>query len=388
MANVMKPKNYFLWDSRSSILAFLFLTLFAQISMKSNNSRPYLKVKKNALRRHAVLMTGAIRDLKHCFPTFLALFNATKSGLDIYAILSPSTGAWHESHAYSFESDMEAVGWLLDLPSRDNRITLQYFELDDQPFNFSSGISSLFPRLGSYPSKPSKPVLLDNWKQYLAWQRMLQNCEEAGWYSDSESGCYDYIVRFRPDSCFHNNFEHFPNGIDLDSLGTQILFPFDSPTLYTPNLNTSFAACSETAISISEYDEVVHILYTPDFWNNWGGPTDIFDFGTWDTMELFFTRSIFYDKLYLDYGYPILSELMVKCGSLEVARERSFRLEGKHLHKILHVPLKLSFCRRWGGDIMCTGRANCFSLNGAMHSTKNGGMYVGCPGQSIPFFDF
>jgi hypothetical protein len=62
-----------------------------------------------------------------------------------------------------------------------------------------------------------------------------------------------------------------------------------------------------------------------------------------------------------DLGEAFHPEKLVRCGMLELARSAS--LGSSTLHVVAHRQLKVSYCRRWGLQTLCTGRGDCYSLD-------------------------
>ena len=376
------------------------------------------------LRRHAVLLTGAIRDLIQCLPTTLNLFRATPGGLDVYAVLSPSAGGWRKSgdDAYGNATDTAALAWLRGLPARDPRVALQSLRVEEaMPDEALVGAPlALFPRFAAYPrvsNNPSINVLRDAYKAHVAWGDMLARCAEVAQGSASASpspspsptavngsaitateatSCYGYIVRARPDLCLSPEEDEaaLPGGIDLDAWqrageegwlgsagGDTLVSERSGPitegalaarTLYVPQLDTAQAACKIPDAGAGAGDTLpqkvtTHVFFTPDYGSDWGGPTDVFAWGPSSAMALFAQRAVTFDGLVKDHGVPLHPETLVRCGMLELARAASLGSgngSSRSLHVVAHSQLKVSYCRRWGlQTTMCTGRGGCISVD-------------------------
>ena len=361
------------------------------------------------LRRHALLLTGAIRDLVRCLPGTLRLFRATPGGLDIYAVLSPSASGWHDgSGAYSAASDGEAVAWLRRLPEREAGVSLQALRVEEAlregeggSVALSAQAQALFPRMHAYPRDSDNPflnVLRDSFKMNAAWEAMAARCAEARGGSNSSSssssssssnssssdaeeggGCYATVVRARPDICMsaEDNEAALPGGVDLDAWarsGAQLAPPgaVASRVLYTPQLDPARAACSSDGAAAaagggnaSAAAATVHEIFGSDFANCWGGPSDYFLFGRTSAMALVMLKARVFDALIVDRGVRCHPETLTRCAAQELARERTLRGVGGAVHLVAHTALKLGFCRRWAQQTLCTGRRDCVSVDGA-----------------------
>jgi hypothetical protein len=262
----------------------------------------------------------------------------------------------------------------------------------------AAAAAALFPRRDAYPRASVNPflnVLREAFKMSAAWDAMAQRCAEVGGGASNSSsssssgagaerggGCYATVIRARPDICMsaEENDAALPGGIDLDAWGRsagaeEVLPPgaVASHALYTPQLNTSQAACSSDGaagggggggakrLSIPQ----VHEIFGTDFGNCWGGPSDYFLFGKAAAMALVMTKAKVFDKLIMDYGVKCHPETLTRCAMLELARERTLRGAGE-AHVVAHYALKLGFCRRWSQKTVCTGRSECVSLAAGM----------------------
>ena len=143
---------------------------------------------------------------------------------------------------------------------------------------------------------------------------------------------------------------------------------------YTPQMDPALAACNSNGAPASSGGgsgnsvalplPLPHVLFSGDTANIWGGPTDMLNWGAWDTMELFMLRARAFDTLVMDYNQPLHPEQMVKCAVLELAREATRAGNPLFIHTLMHVPLKVGWCRRWAeATTMCTGRLDCYSIN-------------------------
>jgi hypothetical protein len=103
------------------------------------------------LRRHAILLTGAIRDLTAAFPTLLHMLRATPGGFDVYAVLSPTRGGWTNADRDEAE-DEAALAWLRALPAAQPRVALQLLAYDTTPTlgPLSAELRALFPGFHTY----------------------------------------------------------------------------------------------------------------------------------------------------------------------------------------------------------------------------------------------
>jgi hypothetical protein len=174
-----------------------------------------------------------------------------------------------------------------------------------------------------------------------------------------------------------DNEAALPGGVDLDAWarsGAQLAPPgaVASRVLYTPQLDTARAACSSDGAAAggggnaSAAGAAVHEIFSSDFANCWGGPSDYFLFGRTSAMALMMRKARVFDALIVDRGVRCHPETLTRCALQELARERTLRgAGGGAVHLVAHTALKLGFCRRWAQQTVCTGRRDCVSVDGA-----------------------
>lgn len=344
------------------------------------------------LRRHAIILTGAIRTLSEAFPSTLDLLNATPGGFDVYAVLSPTRGGWN-SEDRGIDADYESLMWLKSLPERDPRISIQLLVFDDRPSGYlSSDVLTLFPSAHAYSWRYANPIaeLLTIWKQYIAIKVLEDHCSAMprSLFSAWGSKCYDMMVRVRPDIFFNKfDFEKEQHGVHLGP-------PFDtvrsfSEKIYASGINldeywkawdrthllssylpyeikesiartdtwafssTDGPACGQSNTNskgILDFREFFFLpIFSPAHGNDWGGPNDNFIFGPFESMHLYFSRASMLEKLNGQIFFT--PEGLVRCGMMEALRtvqtSQSFEEVLERKPKVIeHIMLSLGYCRR------------------------------------------
>ena len=337
------------------------------------------------LRRHAILLTGAIRDLTLSFPTLLQLLGATPGGFDVYAVLSPTRGGWKNADQGEAE-DEAALTWLRELPAADPRVSLQLLAYDTTPSlgHLTEELRTLFPGYDSYDFKgiqnPGMNLLLELKKLQNAWDFLRARCEggAAGAASPPQrtargQQCYDMLVRARPDIRWLGSGEPaFALGLDVDRLwdawgggespftvavpwvnGSALVWVSQSPPPpdAVPSLRAGGAACLHSAELRADGGPYAYLpFFGAASGNNYGGPNDVFLMGPWETMQLYFPRAPLIDAL-VKAGVGFHPETMVRCGMMELLRQAASerRESGKTVPVLEHVILGLHYCRLYGG---------------------------------------
>jgi len=357
------------------------------------------------LRRHAILLTGAIRDLNESFPTLLHLLRGTPGGFDVYAVLSPTRGGWTASDRDEVE-DTAALTWLHALPNVDPRVALQLLAFDTTPTlgPLTAELTALFPGYltDRYDARnmltPGINQLLDLKKMLNAWDFMQSRCRGNASGANSHpprraangQHCYDMLVRSRTDLRWQEKggacgscAPVFYEGLDLDRLWTALdsgATPFSEavpwisnsalagvaitppPAPETPTLSQGGAACVNTGHreKLPENGGPYRYLtfFTPAWGNNFGGPTDMLMFGPFDAMQMYFTRAPLVERLLATGKVSFHPEELVRCGMVELLRQadvarRQSKLQGP-LPILQQVMLDIHFCRHYrAGETQC-----------------------------------
>jgi hypothetical protein len=340
------------------------------------------------LRRHAILLTGAIRDLTESFPTLLRLLRATHGGFDVYAVLSSSRGGWSNADRDE-EEDEAALEWLRALPDFDPRVALQLLAYDTTPTlgPLTAELSALYPGYntslydGTKMQNPSINLLVELKKMLNVWSYVQERCGAVGVRRSARGRhCYDMIVRARPDMRWADGGGSqapvFAQGLDLNRLwgawddgaspfhlaapwingsalpGIYYTLP---PPANTPPLNLAGAACLHSGNPRAEPPAgqgpfAFLPFFSPAFGNGWGGPNDMFMFGPWETMRYVFPRAPLVEPL-LRAGVILHPEKMLRCGMEEMLRQASGeRGKADPIPVLEQVILDIHFCRHYGMD--------------------------------------
>jgi hypothetical protein len=358
------------------------------------------------LRRHAILLTGAIRDLIESFPTLLRLLRGTPGGFDVYAVLSPTKGGWQTADR-EVEEDEAALAWLRALPDTNPRVALQLLAFDTTPTlgPLTPELTALFPGFLTYDAKnmitPGINQLLDLKKMLNAWDFMQSRCNGSAGGGNGPpppraargQRCYDMLVRARPDLRWQEKGGAcgscppvFDEGLDLDrvwgSLGSGAA-PFSEavswlsgsavvgvsltppPPPEAPALSQSHgAACLHTdAIGLDQLRAAGGLyryltFFTPAWGNGFGGPSDMLMIGDFDALQLYFPRAPLVESLLATDAVSFHPEEMVRCGMVELLRQADYarrKNEPQSPMPILqHVILELHYCRHnTGSEITC-----------------------------------
>jgi len=347
------------------------------------------------LRRHAILLTGAIRDMQESFPSLLRLLRGTQSGFDVYAVLSPTRGGWTNADRDEAE-DEAALAWLRALPDADPRVSLQLLAYDTTPTlePLSEELIALFPGYSTYDFRkmmnPGINLLLELKKLLNVWDFMRARCESAGaapppLRTARGRHCYDMLVRSRPDMRWQDSSEPaFARGLDLDRLwdawggggspfsmavpwinGTALVGTSKTPPppAHAPPLRVGGAACLHTGaraeLPADEGPYAFLPFFGPAFGNNFGGPSDMFMMGPWEAMQLFFPRAPLVEALTkAQVGFH--PEELVRCGMVELLRRvdaerRESGAAASPMPVLEHVVLSIHYCRHYGA-----GASSCF----------------------------
>ena len=187
------------------------------------------------------------------------------------------------------------------------------------------------------------------------------------------------LVRARPDLRWQaSNEPAFADGLDLDRLweawgggetpfsvavpwvnGTALAGISETlpPPATVPSLDAGGAACLHSAQLRADGASYAHFpFFGPAYGNTFGGPTDVFLLGPWETMQLFFKRALVVDAL-VKAGVAFHPETMVRCGMLEMLRQidSAQRDAALPVPVLEHVILSLHYCRFYG-----EGASRCF----------------------------
>lgn len=162
--------------------------------------------------RHAVLLIGEIRTLREGLSSQLALFAASEGGVDVFAVLSPTTKhSTRPGVGPNATADAEQVAWLRALPSlralrlvaADHHVAFIDRELPGFPWDDSTDYEWVY----FMPTNVVAAFL----KRRLAWQLMEETLAAAGMAAHR----YDTVVVTRGDIVARAAQGRWPQGLDL-----------------------------------------------------------------------------------------------------------------------------------------------------------------------------
>jgi hypothetical protein len=169
------------------------------------------RLRAPSFARHAILLCGEVRTLREGLSSQLALLAATEGGVDIYAVLSPTTK--HQTRpgvAPNATADAAQLEWLRALPSL--RALRQvptnhhdaFIERDLPGFPWTDEEYWIY-------FQPRNVVAMFL-KRKLAWQLMEDTLRDAG----AAAHRYDTIVVARGDLVARATQRRWPRGLDLN----------------------------------------------------------------------------------------------------------------------------------------------------------------------------
>ena len=215
--------------------------------------------------RFAFLLSGEIRSLRTCMSSQLELFNfANGTGIDIYAVLSPTTKhAFRAGEANSSADDIE-LAWLRSLPGLKALHIVsatqaeQYINktLPGFPWTDEATLKKIF---NSVP-RPNN-IVAASLKRHLVYQLMEDMLHASAARSGSFVHRYDTVVVGRPDifTPQKQNSQRYPEGIQLDDYSSDKWLGFDGKD-YFPGLPDSWAPNESGNVSGAQLPR----LFTPD----------------------------------------------------------------------------------------------------------------------------
>jgi hypothetical protein len=197
---------------RAFTLALLLLVHISLSTLPALPRATTLLRKKWAPARHAYLLYGEVRTLREGLTSQLKLLEGSAGGLDIYAVLSPTTKHMvRPGVAPNAASDEVELAWLRAQP---NLRALQLLEVGHH-LKFIEAHLPLFPwsnrTFWEYILKPAN-VVASFLKRRLVWQLMEETLRAAG----APGHRYDTLVVGRGDIRVHPEQWRWYHGIDLD----------------------------------------------------------------------------------------------------------------------------------------------------------------------------
>jgi hypothetical protein len=264
----------------------LLLLLHLLLSLPRTPPRTASRLRATTFARHAFLLCGEVRSLREGLSSQLKLLEATEGGIDIFAVLSPTTkhmvrpGVLPDAAA-----DTANVAWLRTLPN------LRALRLVD----VSHHDSFIKEELGGFPWTDNtfwpyfqpRNVVAAFLKKKLVWELMEDTLRAAG----AAAHVYETVVVSRPDIRAHKEQPWWPQGINLNDFsltgylrsmpGVEVVpgqpdswAPSESPARAVrpmPNIfvNSFSSASGPTKVSdmfaIGDFDAVKYYCHAIDF---------------------------------------------------------------------------------------------------------------------------
>jgi hypothetical protein len=358
-------------------LIFLFLALyFLQNALQESprsvaHLRTPLPSFAPSFARHAFLLYGEVRTLREGLTSQLKLFEASEGGLDIYAVLSPTTTHMMRTDVLpNASADASEIEWLRTLPCLRALHLLEvghhnaFIKLHLPGFPWTDQQSPYF-----VPQNIVAAFL----KRKLVWQLMEETLRNAG----AAAHRYDVIVIGRPDLRVPTEQSAWPHGINLgDFTLSGALRGMDSvdfvpgqPDSWAPEENTTSAQRSMTAIFVDSFHTYTGVLKS----------SDLFGFGDWTAVYYychaidFMLRLCTEEKGGPEHKSPVVVDpgILLGHGIISAAREATRRARkldpAAPAHGIRFTQLKLK---------ICLGKSNDdFSLDTNLS---------GCTGPAVP----
>ena len=157
------------------------------------------------LARHALLVYGEVRTLRVGLASQLRLLAGTDGGLDIYAVLSPTTTHATRGTVPNAANDAIEVAWLRSVP---NLRALRLLDVDHHDAFIAEHLPGFPWTTRESPYFKARNVVAASLKRKLAWQLM-----EAALTGTEHR--YEVVVVSRPDIRVHEDQPQWPHGLDL-----------------------------------------------------------------------------------------------------------------------------------------------------------------------------
>jgi hypothetical protein len=175
---------------------FLFVHVLLSLRAASFNDTRTLLRHPSPFARNAFLVYGEVRTLRRGLASQLQLIAATEGGVDLYAVLSPTTAhAVREGTAPNATADAAEIAWLRSLP---NLRALRLLDSNHHDAFISTDLPGFPWTSYESPFFKSRNVVAAFLKRKLVWQ-LMEETLRGGAHQ------YDVIMVSRPDIRVHED---------------------------------------------------------------------------------------------------------------------------------------------------------------------------------------
>ena len=309
------------------------------------------RLRKTTFARHAYLLYGEVRSLREGLSSQLKLLEASEGGIDIYAVLSPTTKHMvRPGVAPDAAADAANVEWLRTLP---NLRALRLLEVGHHE-NFIEKELPGFPWTDNEFWMYFQPrnVVAAFLKRRLVWELMEETLREAG----TASHRYEAIVIGRPDIWVHEDQPWWPQGIDLNdfSIGGYMRSPAMPGDAIVPGQPDSWAAEESAEHAVQPIPQIfINSYYRASMPFKM---SDMFAIGDWVAAS-YYCHAVDYMKRLCseekggpDNGSPVFFDpgSLLSSGMVSGAREATRRARESDAaappHGIRFSELHVTFC--------------------------------------------